>query len=220
MPTLARVADALLGEPTPLIDAMRSESRLWNSTLDEVFSDLPKALKDLAGSDDDGRLAGLLQQAGALSSADKQTLEKSVASALQGRLDGILAILRGPEKGWIEDQPEAPTPDNLQDYLTQAVVPTTAAAMNRAAVDRTKLRLLRLHGAVIAFLWEHHRLPKDLKELDDKSITDDPIVGEPFHYEITGGQAYKLWSAGWKDTGRIELKYQGARGGDGGPAVP
>jgi hypothetical protein len=222
--TLAIAADSLLQRPTALLDGVRSEAALLASSVDQAIDDVSNRAPDPSEDPDaDQTWAKYTAELRGLSPSQRQALKGQVVAGLDSRLMGILATLSGPEQGWTEGEPADQAPTRLTDFIVQICLPVYGQAMNAAARSRTQLRLLRLHGAIISFLWEWHRLPKKLDELQNAAITENPVAGKPFHYQATGASSYELWSDGCGETGKIELKYRrsaGASDGGDGPAVP
>lgn len=221
---LAVAADAMLQKPVAMIDGVKGETQLLDSCIDAAIADVTKHVGDQAdGSEAAAIWSKFSSELQGLSPSQLRSLKGQVADGIRSRLNGILATLQGPETGWTAGESADQAPVDLRDFLVQIMLPVYGPGMNSAARSRTQLRLLRLHGAIISFLWEWHRLPKQLGELQDPAIIDDPIAGKPFHYEVKGVSSYDLWSDGWGDTGKVELRYRRAAGTgtqDDGPAIP
>ncbi len=221
--TLAAAADKLLQKPTVFIDGVRSDFRMLDSYYDAAVADVRKRSDDPSGDPNpSATFLRFQKELLALPSGQEKALKEQVLNGVHNKLNAVVAIFEGPEKGWIAGEPEAREPEDLGDFLVQTMMPVYGQGMNAAARSRTQLRLLRLHGTIMSFLWEHDRLPKNLDELNAADLTGDPIVGRPFHYQMKEKGGYDLWSEGWGDLGKIELKYRrsGVVGEGGEPGRP
>jgi hypothetical protein len=132
------------------------------------------------------------------------------------RFDSLIQRFDSPEENWLSasEAPPATTPDPKNvDEVAEAVSRAVTSGFDRHLVlsvvrTRTQLRLLRLHARIIGFRWESGRLPMSLDELGlTHDQIYDPLSRTLFKFEAASG-SYKLLSAGIRETGPIELRYQ------------
>ncbi|MCO5297889.1 MAG: hypothetical protein M9921_13655 [Fimbriimonadaceae bacterium] len=130
----------------------------------------------------------------------------------------------GPESGWVAADPEVMvsaqprTVEEIGDAIIATVEVRPSLMGTSAARMRTQLRLLGLAARVIAFKWEHERLPTRLEDAAPAAELDDPLSGDKFQYTPMGDR-FRVFSKGVPATGEIDIKY--VRGqGTGGPPPP
>lgn len=130
----------------------------------------------------------------------------------------VAAITReafsGDEAAWaaIPDPEEVPIdwsqPMGLADAFVDQMTPPMVSAGRIAATRRTQVRLLGLAASVIAFRWEHGRLPDRLETAVGKERAQDPLSKLPFLLRRTAGEGFEVVSTGTKETGEIALRYR------------
>jgi hypothetical protein len=69
--------------------------------------------------------------------------------------------------------------------------------LDRSTVSETRLRLLYIHAAILAYRWWHGNPPATLDALKLGDMAIDSFSGQPFVYKPTG-YTYKLYSVGIK----------------------
>ena len=117
-------------------------------------------------------------------------------------------------------QPDTPQPENeirvgsveeLADTFFNVLILFDDLTCTRAARERTQLRLLRLASRVVAFRWEHDRLPTTLADAAPAEEIADPLTGDKFRYTPMGDR-FRVFSKGVKATGEIDIKWVRGRG--------
>jgi hypothetical protein len=178
--------------------------RLIRNDMKRELDRIGKAIHDpekeyLVGSDYAPR-PSLRAFLGKLTPAQKAAAVSRVKAEVAVAGDLLLQRLQGPESQWfvkrpaqdIEPDPRIESEDDLVRFLTREFKPLDFSGT--VLRWRTELRLLRLHGRVIAFRWRHDRLPRNLAEATGKDETADPVNGEEFVFEPQANQQYRLYS--------------------------
>ncbi len=132
---------------------------------------------------------------------------------MRRHFDRAIRVYQGPESQWplVAEEP-APEPmlTDSPESITQALVPFLipfGAQGGMASVRaRTQLRLLRLHAWVLAYRWEHDRLPSTLRDAVGDEAAVDPVNLEPFEYTVNPS-GYRLVSKGRGALGEVALRY-------------
>ncbi|MCO5297890.1 MAG: hypothetical protein M9921_13660 [Fimbriimonadaceae bacterium] len=214
--TVSALVARLLARPPVVLEAMRGEVRFISASLEELLA----KPEEFTGDED-----AVLGKLNTLSAQDRARLAALVRKRLDQTYAPILDRLAGPESGWVFMEPDPPDPptgaqsvEDLADVLLTWLVPVTGQIGTSAARMRTQLRLLGLGARVIAFKWEHERLPTRLEDAAPAAELDDPLSGDKFQYTPMGDR-FRVFSKGVPATGEIDIKY--VRGqGTGGPPPP
>jgi hypothetical protein len=151
----------------------------------------------------------VLQALSKLTGEELQRFRRAAAEEIRTRYEPLIRASEGPEAQWpmerTESEPFRPggDPEEVARGVVDAITGNYRGTVIATAQMRTQLRLLRLHARVLAFRWEHDRLPMRLEEASRE--TADPLTGGTFEYERmeTG---YRLFSRGRPETGVIALK--------------
>lgn len=206
----------LLARPPVVLEAMRGEARFMNASLEELLA----KPQEIDGDED-----AVVVKLNSLGAPDRARLVGLVRRRLDQTYAPILDRFAGPESGWVFREPDPPDPpanaqsvEDLADVLMTWLVPVTGQIGTSAARNRTQLRLLGLAARVLAFKWEHERLPNDLADAAPEAEIADPLSGDKFQYTPMGDR-FRVFSKGVPATGEIDIKY--VRGqGTGGPPPP
>lgn len=208
-------AEAALAEPPPLTSGLKREHLMIGPIIDYAFSD-PKSFYQLSDGDAqsmDKEFASAVEAVKRSSPTQRESWKKRISELLSGIYDRLDSLLRRPENEW--DQADAQVgreyltkEDPTVRFFVEVTLPSFAGVTAAAARERTQLRLLGLHGRILAFRWSHSRLPNELKEAVPEALIADPLSGGKFVYELQSGGAYRLYSKGSADTGEIEIRYR------------
>lgn len=131
-----------------------------------------------------------------------------IAAYLKACADGLSAlgqVFQSPESTW-----SASMPDDLRFDLP--FVPVVAELdpigylLERKAIlpvanFRSRVRLLRLHTAILKHRWTHGALPPTLDPISDQL---NPQTGKPFSYKLQG-KSYQLWTTDLRGSGYLDL---------------
>jgi hypothetical protein len=127
----------------------------------------------------------------------------------------LIRACQGTEAEWpmtIESPPPFKEGGDVEE-IARGFVAELAISFRHAIVTtaqtRTQLRLLRLHARILAYRWEHGRLPGRLE--DAAPEVADPLTGGRFEY-VASGDEYRLWSRGRPETGEVTLRSTRAPG--------
>jgi hypothetical protein len=149
------------------------------------------------------------------SPTELEEVRRLAVQLINDRMGMAIQAYRGPESRWPivgETIAELPvrmpnTADGIAEWLVNSIVPVSSQGGAASLRSRTQMRLLRLHAWVLAYRWEHDRLPARLADAVPQDSLVDPVNGQPFEYTITEG-GYKLHSLGRDGTGEIALRYK------------
>lgn len=145
-----------------------------------------------------------------LSETDLKRFRRAAEVEIRAKYEPLIRAAEGPESQWpmdgyIEAPPFRPNegPEEIARALVEAITGNFRGTVVAVAQMRTQLRLLRLHARVLAYRWEHDRLPAKLEEAS--ADIADPLAGGAFEYGITES-GYRLSSRGRPETGLVMLK--------------
>ena len=194
---------ALNEAPSPLPAAMRSE-------MEAIVAMLPVFLDDptRSGLTDEEleRMAAIKD----LSPQRKQALADDLVFAVTRHYEARLQMFERPEREWPAISRQIDELAVPEDPLANMVFVQFAVGFGRIDLieigRRTKFRLMVVYGEVTEYRWQHGFYPSSLSQLEDQSVTIDPLTGEPFEYSLSG-LSFLLYSRGTEDTGRIDLFY-------------
>ncbi|MBX7131283.1 MAG: hypothetical protein K1X67_01260 [Fimbriimonadaceae bacterium] len=139
---------------------------------------------------------------GKLSQADLDRLVQRMAQTGEKWFADASAALAKAESDWTIVGMQSPDP--LENRLCHHWSNYSWAPSAR---EQTQLRLMRLHGLIIAYRWENNQLPVDLEALNAPEAIVDPLAKTQFVYKPTPAGTYELYSRGGNAYGRIDLKY-------------
>ena len=209
-------ATLLLKSPSRLLSAIRGERQVQIARLNE----LPVELEQGRGSDSEDPLIRYL---GSLNAAQRAQLVRLARAGAEEGYQKSLQLLSRPESEWVFEQPEEPESPETPQTVEEAAAwftgpfPTLMPNLCRAsATNMTQFRLLRLAARVIAFQWQHERLPPTLEDAAPAEEIADPLTGDKFQYTPMG-ETFRVFSKGVKATGEIDIRYRRAVGGRGPP---
>ena len=198
-----RVADAVtrrLVQTPAVVGAMRVDARFMAGFLDDLQQTPPDVGIGSGGF-------------AALSPAQRATVVRDVNSKLQAHYEGVLLRLQGPESEWVFEETAtdradyaATSPKEIAEFLLQQMVPVLGHVGTAAAKERTQMRLLRLAARVVAFRWEHERLPNTLEDAAPAAEIADPLTGDRFQYTPMSDR-FRVYSKGVPVTGEIDIRY-------------
>jgi len=164
----------------------------------------------LPGEIDDAAVASALRK---MTTVQRQALVQSSVKMAETAMDQYEVRFNGPEIGWLAGPPPnqlfkpggVSSSDDIALQLAYRSRPRVVSArLVSGAVSRTRLRLLELHAAILAFGWKRGRLPVTLDEVD-AHLVHDPLTGQQFQYKLLTGGGYELYSLGNGQTGVIRL---------------
>ena len=211
-----------LNRPPVVVRSFKDDAKFQLGVIDQMLT-RPK----------EGGEALLSKEAGvavaALTASERADLVHRVRAKYEAHVESIMLRLQGPESEWIFFDPDTPEPENeirvssveeLADSFFGVLILFDDATCTRAARVRTQFRLLRLAARVVAFRWQHDRLPSALADAAPAEEIADPLTGDTFQYAPMGDR-FRVFSKGVKATGEIDIKWVGGRGdGDRGPPRP
>ncbi len=211
---IVRFMRATLRKASNAARCFRNEQRGIVSSLEKALAK-PDSVATYFGQDSDD---AYLKELGAMTPEQLSQVRVRVMESIGTHFEKLIAVASGPESGWIRPISDPPivdpntvqkwTPEVVADSLTGALLPVFGQAMQAEARIRTQLRLLLLHALVLEYRWQEGSLPTKLSEAVSASELTDPITGKEFRYELPGRHGYRLYSAGFGDSGEIELKYR------------
>lgn len=210
------IARSLAAQPK-VIDAVKTERAMTLRSLQDVL--FPKRDEDVFGDDSDGARLGKYIQA--MSAEAKQALIERATARMNGIVAPILTKFNGPESDWIgaqkartdeeieeEDSHMMDSPESFVGYLVDSARDIFEGIGSASAKNRTQMRLMGLHAAVMRYKWDTGKLPASLEEVVPANLVDDPLSGQKFVYEPQGVWGFRIYSMGTKETGQIALKYK------------
>ncbi len=220
-PDVDRIAKALKELPTweaGLSVALKGERQRRDSMLRGVESDRSQALDYVTNR------AGLSEFLKKVSSAEWTQLISIVRNRVESQQEIMQAILQGPENSWfselkaqgIDVQPqlnstkEETGPKSIEEAANE-FSDTLGIAMQFAEAEaryRTQLRLLRLHMRVLSYRWREGRMPTKLEQAAPASEIQDTFGGGDFQFQSDPYGNYHLYSNGFRNSGRIDLRYR------------
>ena len=140
---------------------------------------------------------------GSVSPEETAKAPKQSAAYAENGARWLRTMIAKPESKWGGDW-KLPR-GGLLRVLYAMFMPPFRNAIQYAAVDRTRLRLLRLHSQIIQFKAAHGRLPASLAALGVPEFIADPLSGMSFGYTLLKSGGYRLWSPGSRATNPVEL---------------
>ena len=129
-------------------------------------------------------------------------------------------LFKGPEQnwfkelkqqGWRESDENPAEPKSLSDAGEQAGMRLTEMYSRMAtseATYRTQIRLLRLHMRILDYKWRMGKLPSRLELAAPPEELQDTFGGGEFQYIPDAYGHYQLFSKGFRNTGRVDLRYR------------
>ena len=220
---LYETADAMLGAPVPLANAMRGEAQIMDSSV-AAFLKNPDRYPQLLGADDEGEVdpKEIAEAVRNLTPAQKTALERQVHARMATYGQALTSVFSLPEYRWIENGPDldalSDDPNQTLRGLLRLTIIDPKPLLVSTARWRTQVRLLGLHARILEFRWRKGRLPFTLSDLGNPRVSYDPLANQPFEFQRMGPVSYRLYSRGGLGLGEVELKYQ--KPPDGGGAQP
>jgi|GEM_PF-1013447 len=228
-----RTMNGYVSDGPNVVDAIRSEMKFNISSFDQILQSPQQAL-GLKQDDVDASAQALIKSISALSPDRKEALHAQLQAGLERSLQPVLQAFSGPESAWVAyKDPPSNTPDSESDSVK---LPTNAADLvqffidelqpvygglgQAAAKNRTQMRLLGLHAAVMRYRWDNDKLPSKLEDAVPASQVDDPLSGQKFVFEPQGLWGFRIYSVGTQALGEIGLKYRRVSSGDTGGQNP
>lgn len=210
-PDCGRIVDTttrLLDRPAAYATVLETERKLTLSAFEDVLNGTEKWVSD----SEFGDLAHKLQ---GKSPAERAEIRRLGTQLIEDYFGPALQAYKGPERQWpILGNPtpskwlQGPKSNEaLTEALVESLTPSSSQGGQASLRSRTQLRLLRLHAWVLAYKWEHDKLPTRLEEAVPAEALIDPMNGEPFQY-ILNETGYRLVSTGRDGTGEVALRYQ------------
>lgn len=194
------VSSELLRNPVSPLPLLRTGESEVRRALDMVVAD-PQTAKEPdwpVGS-----------AASKLSPEDLKRFRQAAEAEVRLYYEPLIRACQGTEAEWpmtIDSPPPFKVGGDVEE-IARGFVAEMAISFRGAIVTtaqtRTQLRLLRLHARILAYRWEHDRLPGRLEDVASEVV--DPLAGGRFEYVVDGG-AYRLWSRGRPETGEVTLR--------------
>lgn len=201
---LQRQSRSIQDQPEPYIACQAFEGRMTS----KIFADAAKNPDqfDAKGLDDGG---GVMVELAKLKPEERRRV---LAAASEGVLDQYRQFaLRFtlPEALWYESTvgPALPMTAPIEQRVIEEFAPVFEQSLQSLARNRTQIRLLELHCAIVRYRWHTGKYPDSLEDVVDKGSCIDPLDGKPFIYERTD-LGFRLASRGLKGTGEIQLRYR------------
>ncbi|MGV3618945.1 MAG: hypothetical protein ACO1SV_26765 [Fimbriimonas sp.] len=197
----------LLERPSPYPAILASEREIYLKALEGLVA-------GDSGSDEEGNYREITDRFKTLSPSQREEVRRIAAAKLRVHFEREIRKYRLPESQWplipAVDEADADevvdSPQGLADHLVRQLTPSRTAIGVASLRARTQLRLLRLHARILAFRWEHERLPTRLRDVVSAPEEIDPVNDEPFEYVVTP-EGYRLVSRGRAGLGEIALRY-------------
>lgn len=205
---VVQTTTALLERPSAYASVLETERGLSLKALSELLDG-----KESWVSESEYRgFSKVLQEK---SPSEREEIRRLATQIINDQMGPAIQAYRGPESRWPiqgEALPILPArmptnPEGLAEALVDSIAPVSTQGGMASLRSRTQMRLLRLHAWVLAYRWEHDRLPTRLADAVPQDALIDPANGQPFEYTITEG-GYKLHSLGRDGTGEIALRYK------------
>lgn len=83
--------------------------------------------------------------------------------------------------------------------FVRLALPAMTNSLVRFTQQQACVDMARISCALEKYYLQQHRYPATLEALGD-SLPHDVMTGVPYHYQLTSGGRYKLWSVGWNET--------------------
>jgi len=212
---IANLAGALLDDKSVLLGMVDGEHQQATIGMSEIMRDLSAHAND--ASDPLGSAFAKL------SSADQAIWENRIVKSIEQSFEEVRIKIAADEATWLDnlvpdmdpspkdDEPDKPlrTLEDLAKVLDSAGTSFKGQSFWQSLlINRTQLRLLRLHMRIIRFRWENDRLPTTIDEMKlPHEETEDPLSHKPFKYVVSKDK-YTLSSLGNARTGEVLLKYR------------
>ncbi|MCH8273912.1 MAG: hypothetical protein IH851_03905 [Armatimonadetes bacterium] len=141
----------------------------------------------------------------------REALKQDVIRTLNDHFRQIRSNLRDANVSWLvpEETPGTGAARELLDMIESTSGIIWRGFRRVHLQDRTRYRLLRLHGKIIQYRWTHNRVPATLADLSDARIIQDPLSRTRFEYKPLSPTTFELFSRGSPDTGPVFLSLRG-----------
>lgn len=210
-PRLESQAKDLLKREPLLVPGIQGERSVWgNHSVMEIAS--AYLASDELEDSDRKDLEAMQKMRG----SEAEAFLAEVKRISDARCASVLSLLKQAEAFWV-NQPKEDCA-TLASRMATMLAPVFAQPLSAEAKSRTQLRLLRLHCLIEKYRHEWGELPETLEGFPADALRD-PAANDVFQYAKRPG-GYELASKGWKDVGRIHLRYVWPRstgGPEGGP---
>ena len=206
---IERWVEGLLARPPAVRTVLSAEDRMTLASLRLVFEN-PKEAGGLFSGEEVSMSSEERRMADEFAGMSKPVLEavfRRLVSRLDARNRAVDRVLAGPERDWvagvsaIADTDADAKPLTVEDALMEALAPSYMGFAAVAVRNRTQLRLLGLHAALLRYRWDTGRFPEKIEAID-------PLTGGPYLYERLPDGRMRLASKGVPQTGEIELRYR------------
>jgi hypothetical protein len=200
--------DEMLQQPDPIFRAFAGEREFSKNSIDHFFKDPAWYFGE---SPHDPETLKAIQQIKQMSPQQKASIKATLIAGIDENYRKTMEKLTLPASTWDvpqEDEEDSAPASTIEGMIASILDPGVYDQVLVSVGRRqAQLSLFRLHAVIIRFKWHHHRLPKNLKEVEAPRYTKDPLSDGDFVYEPSG-DTYDLYSKGYKSTGPIHLRYQ------------
>lgn len=209
---LARISDkiAQLQElPLPLAATIKENEKWHIAAVDRILND-PRVV----GTSTENMVQDGLdyRPLAAMNAAEKKRFANAMRAAISSRIEAEISQLKGDDKSLLEEPAyQAPvaagdSPEGLAEkWASDTLVSSTTSLRRRYAILHQRLRLVRLHCAVLEYRWQNAKMPASLTDVAPAESTMDPLTGKPFEYAASKDGTYLLMSKGVPKIGDIDL---------------
>jgi hypothetical protein len=197
-----------------LLAALQGEVRFCAATM-KMMREQP-AKGDLTGLAPDGAE----KLFAAMKPGDWSAFVSSFEDTAKARMQVAQEVLKASEaswfkelkdQGWSERDEDPPAPRSIVEAGEQSGTAMTDLVPNIAGAEakyRTQLRLLKLHMRILDYKWRMGKMPERLELAAPPEEIQDTFGGGEFQYVPDAFGHWQLYSKGFRNTGRLDLRYR------------